>query len=95
MTTHFLKNLNKYYIKNRKMDKQTKQFLSIIPGATCGVDCRHADLQYGMRTFKKMMSTSKKIETLYERKEFIKKSDKKRKIRDVAKYKEKRRNGNA
>ena len=77
------------------MDKQTKQFLTIIPGIGCGVDCRHTDFQYGLRTFKKMVLSSKKIETLFVKKEFTKKSEIKRKQKDSAIYAEKRRRENA
>ena len=67
--------------------KQDKQIKDSIPGRPNSINV-HDGLNRALRIWKKQLKDSDLIAELYERKEYIKPSDAKRKMLDVAKFKQ-------
>ena len=74
------------------MNKKMKRLKSMLPGVAVGVRViktkQHpkGDINYALRSFKKELKQSGKMQELRERRYFEKKSDKRRRQMDRAKY---------
>jgi ribosomal protein S21 len=75
------------------MNIKSKQFNAIVQGRTNSVDTK-GDFSFAIRKWKKNLKENKTIETVFENKFFQKKSDKKRKQREVACYNQLKENQN-
>jgi len=69
-----------------KKDKKQRQFDVIVPGSPMASDIRNTDLGYGIRNWKKQLKESDKINILFEKNSFKKKSEQRKEQLDLARF---------
>lgn len=74
--------------KEFKMSRQTKELLSIAPGSSSGALVVDGDLQFAIRRWKKSLKQNGKLKELYDRREYVKPSARRRRTKSDAIYRQ-------
>lgn len=74
--------------KKTKMSKRKREFLSIAPGAPLGATVVEGELNYAIQTWKRKVKDSGILKEVFNRREFMKPSVKRRRVKLDAIYKQ-------
>ena len=73
--------------------KEIKKIASVLSGAGCGVKVIDGDLGFALRQWKRDTKNSKKIQSLFERQQYIKPSVLKRQQKQLAIFRQQKESG--